>query len=81
MMHQARDQAVAAGTCRTDMIGCGKTLGNPVQDSFRDRVSYDEYLIVGLCQACQDEVEEAQLMNENIDDFYETDWTDSEQEN
>ena len=46
-----RTTAIKADRCVPAPIGCG----NPVAE-FRDKLSYKEYTISGLCQKCQDGV-------------------------
>lgn len=48
-----RAAAEEAGTCIQPPIGCGKPCP---PSSFRNEISRREYLISGLCQACQDSV-------------------------
>jgi len=47
--------AVAAGRCLRPPIGCG-TYGL----AFRDHDSYREWTITGLCQTCQDTIDETE---------------------
>jgi hypothetical protein len=51
------EDAVAERRCLKPPIGCGLPLGEP--QPFRDGASMREYRITGLCQTCQDTVEEA----------------------
>ena len=37
-----------------ETMRCAKCLDEIFEDSFRDQVSKDEYLIAGRCQSCQD---------------------------
>lgn len=46
-----RDAAIQADRCVNPPIGCG---GDATE--FRDKLSYKEYTISGLCQNCQDKV-------------------------
>jgi len=48
------DDAVAAGRCLKPPIGCGE-----YGPAFRDRDSYREWTVTGLCQTCQDKIEAA----------------------
>lgn len=55
--------AVKEGRCMKPPIGCGRSLA--ARFEFRDGVSLAEYRITGLCQECQDKVEEAGRADED----------------
>lgn len=50
-----RQQSIESNHCINPPIGCGKEISNP-EAHFRNQLSFDEYRISGLCQACQDEI-------------------------
>ena len=47
-----QDAIVVEMRCINPPIGCGQPVPSP--QSFRDPLSLREYMISGLCQACQD---------------------------
>lgn len=55
-----REDAIKANMCIRQPIGCGKRTSG-----FKDRDSYREYLITGMCQSCQDNFYETCLRQEH----------------
>lgn len=60
-----KDDAYAEGRCMKPPIGCGRPLTEAQPGGFKDYISTKEYLISGLCQSCQDKMEEASRAEED----------------
>lgn len=59
-----RRQALASGVCHMSLAPFNCCRGNGTASEFKDGLSRREYEISGMCQACQDDIFESDVLDE-----------------